>query len=239
MKDLVCVVDLKHWWRFFTPTFEHVVLETPEIVVSQPELGYHGEIRERADLYLRDEVAMETDEGQGRHTPEVGGADDVQVVVVEVDSHSASRDVSRDLKYYNKEGQWDLDYIFTALKRSCENVMFLHDGTCWQKNWRVPGWNLSGYQEIDQNEVCNPFSIPGKFHPGTLQFFCQQVPSMFYMCLSVYRKGSGWGGSGPWWVWHALPYPEECNPRKNMGPDRKWHHALPQEPQKRMVRIIL
>ena len=95
MKVLVCVVDLKHWWRFFTLTFEHVVLETPEIVVSQPELGYHGKIRERADLYLRDEIAMETDEGQGRHAPEVGVADDIQVVVVEVDSNGASRDVSR------------------------------------------------------------------------------------------------------------------------------------------------
>ena len=90
---------------FFTPTFEHVVLETPEIVVSQPELGYHGEVRECADLYLGDEVAMETDEGQGRHAPEVGVTDDHQVVVVEVDSDGASRDVGRDLKYYKREGE--------------------------------------------------------------------------------------------------------------------------------------
>ena len=101
MKVLVCVVDTDD--VFFTPTFEHVVLETPEIVVSQPELGYHGEIRERAALYLRDEVAMETDEGQGRHAPKVGVADDLQVVVVEVDPHGASRDVSRDLEYIKQE----------------------------------------------------------------------------------------------------------------------------------------
>ena len=29
-----------------------------------------------------------------------------------------------------------------------------------------------------------PFSIPGKFYHGTRQFFCQQVPSFFYVRVS-------------------------------------------------------
>ena len=30
-----------------------------------------------------------------------------------------------------------------------------------------------------------PFSIPDKFHPGTRQFFCQQVPSLSSIGLKI------------------------------------------------------
>ena len=46
-------------------------------------------------------------------------------------------------------------------------------------------WEISHFQK----SLISPFSISGKFHPGTRQFFCQQVPSVFCVTKNVIQQG--------------------------------------------------
>ena len=62
-----------------------------------------------------------------------------------------------------------------------------------------------------------------------IHFICWKI--MFYTCLSGHQ-----GDMMSLPVWFHAPYPEQRPslgtdppPRRNMGPDRKWHHTPPQK----------